>query len=148
MSTVNKDNKDKEVLQNILKIQDNIDKIKEKYKDDAEFIDEIETSCYKSLFKGKKRIEEDFKEQVNTDRNIRVGIVGRVKAGKSSLLNSLLFEGRDILPKAPTPMTAALTQMEYSKINYIEIEFITEDDMSLLKEQKEEYKKLFERTIE
>ena len=148
MSTVNKDNKDKEVLQNILKIQDNIDKIKEKYKDDAEFIDEIETSCYKSLFKGKKRIEEDFKEQVNTDRNIRVGIVGRVKAGKSSLLNSLLFEGRDILPKAPTPMTAALTQMEYSKINYIEIEFITEDDMSLLKEQKEEYKKLFERTRE
>lgn len=141
-------NKDKEVLKNILKIQNNIDKLKEKYKDDLEFIDEIETSCYKSLFKGKNRIEEDFKEQVNTDRNIRVGIVGRVKAGKSSLLNSLLFEGKDILPKAPTPMTAALTQIEYSNKNYIEIEFITEDDINLLREQKEEYKKLFERTRE
>ena len=141
-------NKDKEILENILKIQDNIDKLKEKYKDDLEFVDEIETSCYKSLFKGKNRIEEDFKEQVNTDRNIRVGIVGRVKAGKSSLLNSLLFEGRDILPKAPTPMTVALTQMEYSNKNYIEIEFITEDDIALLKQQKEEYKKLFERVRE
>ena len=41
------------------------------------------------------------------NRVLRVGIVGRVKAGKSSLLNALIFDGKNILPKAATPMTAA-----------------------------------------
>lgn len=50
----------------------------------------------------------------NTDRDLKLGIVGRVKAGKSSFLNALLFEGEERLPKAATPMTAALTQMKYA----------------------------------
>src|SRR6218665_917384 len=41
-------------------------------------------------------------------RLLNIGIIGRVKAGKSSLLNSVLFKGEDILPKAATPMTASL----------------------------------------
>ena len=134
------------VFNNILKIQENIDDIKNKYEDDSEFKDKINTVCYDTIFKGKYSIEEYFKDQIDTDRNIRLGIVGRVKAGKSSLLNSLLFEGKDILPEAPTPMTAALTQIEYSNDkNYIEIEFITEDDIKLLEEQDKQYKKIFEK---
>ncbi|WP_273660677.1 dynamin family protein [Pseudomonas aeruginosa] len=45
----------------------------------------------------------------NENRLMNIGIVGRVKAGKSSLLNALVFDGEPILPKAATPMTAALT---------------------------------------
>ena len=47
-------------------------------------------------------------------RNLRVGIIGRVKAGKSSLLNALMFAGNDVLPKAATPMTASLTILRYT----------------------------------
>lgn len=133
------------VLNTMLEIQKNIDEIKDKY-DDDELKDKITTVCYNAVvFKGKDHIEKYCKDQIDTDRNIRLGIVGRVKAGKSSLLNSLLFKGKYILPEAPTPMTAALTQIEYSDNNYIEIEFLTEEDIKLLEEQDKEYKKLFER---
>ena len=47
------------------------------------------------------------------DRLLRIGIIGDVKAGKSSFLNANLFEGKDFLPKAATPMTAALTRICY-----------------------------------
>lgn len=52
---------------------------------------------------------------MNADRNLKLGIVGRVKAGKSSFLNALLFDGEEWLPKAATPMTAALTRITYTK---------------------------------
>lgn len=55
-----------------------------------------------------------YKEEMNKDRNLKLGIVGRVKAGKSSFLNALLFNGEEWLPKAATPMTAALTRITYT----------------------------------
>ena len=61
-------------------------------------------------------------------RKLRLGIVGEVKAGKSSFLNALLFEGEDILPKAPTPMTAALTKIRYSEKPFAKIVFYNKND--------------------
>lgn len=61
-------------------------------------------------------------------RKLRLGIVGEVKAGKSSFLNALLFEGEDILPKAPTPMTAALTKISYSEKPFAKIVFYNKND--------------------
>ncbi len=49
------------------------------------------------------------------DRLLRLGIVGQMKAGKSTLLNLLLFDGREVLPRAATPMTAALTHIVQSQ---------------------------------
>ena len=57
------------------------------------------------------------------NRVLRVGIVGRVKAGKSSLLNALIFDGKNILPKAATPMTAALTKLEYGEKTEASVDF-------------------------
>ena len=55
------------------------------------------------------------------ERKLNIGVVGQVKAGKSSFLNTLLFDGQEILPKASTPKTATLTKMEYAEENIIQI---------------------------
>lgn len=77
-----------------------------------------------------KRVLDEFAEE---GRMLRVGIIGRVKAGKSSMLNALLFDGNDILPKAATPMTAALTIMEYSDQVSAEVDFFTQKDIDEIK---------------
>lgn len=62
---------------------------------------------------------------------LRIGVVGQVKAGKSSFLNSLIFDGEDVLPKASTPMTAGLTFIEYSEHNSFEVEYFSKRDWSM-----------------
>lgn len=69
---------------------------------------------------------------VDTNRTLKIGIVGGVKAGKSSFLNALLFRGRDILPKAATPMTAALTKISYSETPYAKIVFYEDKDWNAI----------------
>ncbi|MDH2997396.1 hypothetical protein A1D22_00225 [Pasteurellaceae bacterium LFhippo2] len=89
-------------------------------------------------------LKKNLDEQNNIDRLLRIGIIGRVKAGKSSLLNALLFDGRDILPQAATPMTAALTRMEYSEDIKAEIELYDEKDLVSIRENAEEYQRLYQ----
>ena len=74
---------------------------------------------------------EDFYRE---NRKLNIGVVGQVKAGKSSFLNTLLFGGKEILPKASTPKTATLTKMEYSEENIIQIEYYSLEEWSVLEE--------------
>ena len=74
---------------------------------------------------------EDFYRE---NRKLNIGVVGQVKAGKSSFLNTLLFNGEEILPKASTPKTATLTKMEYSDRNIIQIEYYSVDEWSVLED--------------
>lgn len=83
-----------------------------------------------------QRVLDSFAEQ---GRVLRIGIIGRVKAGKSSMLNALLFNGNDILPKAATPMTAALTIMEYSENVSAEVDFFTQQDIEQIKKKHDAY---------
>ncbi len=66
------------------------------------------------------------------NRGLKVGIIGRVKAGKSSLLNALIFEGKDVLPKVATPMTASLTILKYAQNLSAEAQFYNEQDIEEL----------------
>ena len=54
-------------------------------------------------------LKDSLQDIANQERLLRIGIVGSVKAGKSTFLNSLLFDGQEVLPRAATPMTASLT---------------------------------------
>jgi len=63
------------------------------------------------------------------DDTLEIGIVGRVKAGKSTILNALFFDGEEVLPKAATPMTAALTILSYDQEPSIEIVLYSKDDI-------------------
>lgn len=78
-------------------------------------------------------LDKQLEEIVQEGRELRLGIVGQVKAGKSSFLNALLFDGQDILPKAPTPMTAALTRISYSETPKAKIVFYSENDWDSIK---------------
>ena len=65
-----------------------------------------------------RQIAEELKAQseqmLEDGRLLRLGIVGQIKAGKSTLLNLLLFNGQEVLPRAATPMTASLTHIVQS----------------------------------
>lgn len=85
-----------------------------------------------------KKIKENFNLKIDEfyrdDRKLNIGIIGQVKAGKSSFLNTMIFDGKDVLPKAATPKTATLTKIEYSEENYIEIEYYTEDEWGVIEQ--------------
>ena len=81
--------------------------------------------------------EQDAVNAQNESRLLRIGIVGQIKRGKSSFLNSLLFEGRDLLPKAATPMTAALTRISYAEEPSAKIEFYSRNEWQKIKASAE-----------
>lgn len=45
---------------------------------------------------------------------LSIGVMGQIKAGKSSFLNQLLFDGQPLLPEAATPKTANLTRIRHA----------------------------------
>ena len=87
---------------------------------------------------GIEKIRDNFKKKTEDfyreNRKLNIGVVGQVKAGKSSFLNTLLFDGKEILPKASTPKTATLTKMEYSEENIIQIEYYSVEEWENLEE--------------
>ena len=89
-----------------------------------------------------KSVDEFKRDQAELERKerlLKIGILGRVKAGKSSFLNALIFGGENILPKAATPMTAALTILEYAKSPNFSVEFYTQKDLDEIATKAREY---------
>ncbi len=95
-----------------------------------------------------EELEKTLKGMQAENRGLKVGIIGRVKAGKSSLLNALIFEGKDVLPKAATPMTASLTVLKYAKNLSAEVEFYSQEDISELENEHARYEREFQRIVD
>lgn len=70
--------------------------------------------------------EKEIKDKLNTDV-LTIGVIGQMKCGKSTFLNSFVFED-DVLPSATTPMTAALSVITYGEEKKIVAEFYTQDE--------------------
>ena len=64
---------------------------------------------------------------------LSIGIMGQVKAGKSSFLNALLFEGRPVLPEAATPKTANLTRISYGDKPMLTVEYYSPQEWASIK---------------
>lgn len=69
---------------------------------------------------------EEIKEKIEKD-TLTIGVIGQMKCGKSTFLNSFVFQD-DILPAATTPMTAALSVITYGEKERIIAEFYTKDE--------------------
>ncbi|GAA6898965.1 dynamin family protein [Helicobacter pylori] len=95
-----------------------------------------------------EELEKTLKGMQAENRGLKVGIIGRVKAGKSSLLNALIFEGVEVLPKAATPMTASLTILKYADTLSAEVEFYSPKDILELENEHERYVREFNRIVE
>ncbi|GAA8694508.1 dynamin family protein [Helicobacter pylori] len=95
-----------------------------------------------------EELEKTLKEMQAKDRDLKVSIIGCVKAGKSSLLNALIFEGVEVLPKAATPMTASLTVLKYAQNLSAEVEFYSPKDIAELENEHERYVREFNKIVE
>ncbi|WP_194145822.1 dynamin family protein [Helicobacter pylori] len=94
-----------------------------------------------------EELEKTIKGMQAENRGLKVGIIGRMKAGKSSLLNALIFEGKNVLPKAATPMTASLTILKYAQSLIAQVEFYSQKDILELKNEHERYVREFNRIV-
>ncbi len=111
-----------------------VESVLEKYKAffDADYLHQVRFEV-ESL----KRTMSMDETEANT---LKIGVVGAMKAGKSSFLNMLLFGGKGILPRASTPMTAALTRIVHSeKGNRATVHYYTEQDWQKIEEYDKRY---------
>lgn len=99
------------------------------------------------FIKSVDEFKSDQAELERKERLLKIGILGRVKAGKSSFLNALIFGGENILPKAATPMTAALTILEYAKSPNFSVEFYTQKDLDEIATKAREYQSKFNECV-
>ena len=90
--------------------------------------DDLQGSSIRDFLSSSEKIRDELKRVEEDGRVMRLGIVGEVKAGKTSFLNALLFDGQTVLPKAATPMTAALTRIRYSAVPSARVVFYDSTD--------------------
>ncbi|MGS0675161.1 dynamin family protein [Shewanella sp. 125m-1] len=85
-----------------------------------------------------KTLNSDLKKQQarwsESEQKLSIGIMGQVKAGKSSFVNALLFDGKPILPEAATPKTANLTKISYGEQFTLKVDYYTKQEWNEIQE--------------
>lgn len=83
-------------------------------------------------------LERDFLSELQRieadEQHLSIGIMGQVKAGKSSFLNALLFDGKPILPEAATPKTANLTRISYGEHPHLAVHYYSPEEWAEFKQ--------------
>ncbi len=76
-------------------------------------LDEISTIFEATPLQRLRPVIVDLQEKLRTDE-VRLAVLGQMKRGKSSLLNSLL--GESILPTGVLPLTSVVTEIRYGSV--------------------------------
>jgi len=63
---------------------------------------------------------------------LSIGVMGQIKAGKSSFLNQMLFNGQPLLPEAATPKTANLTRIRHGEAPCFTAHFYAPESWAVL----------------
>lgn len=92
---------------------------------------------------------EDIKEKKRQleDEHFFVSFTGQIKAGKSTLINALLF-GDEIIPSDDTPHTAKITIIKYGKEPKIEATFYNKEEWKQLRSNQDFYEEFLKPDIE
>lgn len=83
----------------------------------------------------KGRVDDEFIKSFYASYNqptLQIGVVGKMKVGKSALINSVIF-GNDVLPSSSEPVTVSLTKIFYGDKNTSTVEFLSQEDFNSLK---------------
>ena len=131
-------------MENLIKINETIESIVQ----ENDLVGELQGIEKEHGIRPSAELKKTLEEASQQDRNLKIGILGRVKAGKSSFLNALIFKGKNVLPKAATPMTAALTILEYSDKFEANIEYYTKDDIELMRQKHDKCQKEIRKSYE
>ena len=91
-----------------------------------------------NVFRLKETLQQDIQRFEQEQQTLNIAIMGQVKAGKSSFLNALLFDGKPVLPTAATPKTANLTRISYGEIPALEIEYYSKEEWSEIEKLAQE----------
>ncbi|BAW44317.1 dynamin family protein [Helicobacter pylori] len=94
-----------------------------------------------------EELEKTLKGMQAENRGLKFGIIGRVKAGKSSLLNALIFDGKDVLPKAATTETSSLTILKYAQNLSAKAQFMTNKTWKSSKEIMRSMKRSLKKSL-
>lgn len=123
-----------------MKLFDNINELEKefsKYKNELDFVhkkifDLCEDEIY-PITRLRNKFSLKTNDFISKDRKLNIGIIGQIKTGRSTFLNTLIFDGEDVLPKAVTPKTAIVTKIIYAKRNFIEVEYYSKEELEILK---------------
>lgn len=101
-----------------------------------EILNIIETSRAKSLLD--ESFLANFEKNCMEELPLRIGVIGKMKAGKSTLLNALIFKD-NVLGMSIVPMTAVLTEISYNEEpgSVVKVEFFNDEDIENLKKSSE-----------
>lgn len=90
--------------------------------------EELRALCQQAVDYGwvKPEFQAELEAKLEAEK-LTIGVIGQMKAGKSTFLNAFVFE-KDVLPAATTPMTAALSVITYGEQERVVAEFYTGDE--------------------
>lgn len=131
----------------LFKANDSLENLVMSFGSDSHIRQKISNLKFSNNIENTDNLSKIIESKKNDDRLMNIGIVGRVKAGKSSLLNALFFEGENILPSAATPMTAALTTLTYGESFQASADFYNPSDISNIANKHREYQDLYDRKV-
>lgn len=110
-------------------------KLLKRYGKTADSIQAYNASDAEAIRHIAEDLHNNWKDFTRDERKLNLAVVGRVKAGKSTFLNTIVFGGQHILPEAFTPKTATLTKIEYAETNSLEIEYYSSEEWKELEHQ-------------
>lgn len=100
--------------------------------------DLLEVEPLADLYGMEEQFNKNLASVQEEGRNLRIAVIGQMKSGKSSFLNAALFN-QVVLPKAETPMTAALTSIVYGNSSRAEVQFYSREDWAGIEAKAEQY---------
>ncbi len=97
----------------------------EEFTKQKEKLKNIAYGLYKENFLSEKELKQI--DEILTNEKIKIAVIGQMKYGKSTFINSLIFN-KEFLPTSSTPMTAALSEIIYGNIDKYKITFFTQEE--------------------
>ena len=107
----------------------------EEFTKQKEKLKNIAYGLYKENFLSEKELKQI--DTILTNEKIKIAVIGQMKYGKSTFINSLIFN-KEFIPTSSTPMTAALSEITYGDMDKYEVTFFTQEEFEEMEKDNSE----------